>query len=152
MLIWILIALFLILFVSSIFIIISWMDKRKNEGKKNLKVSLFLVTTFLLFFLFTIWGCSIMKKYTSNPTISFIPITEVYKGSSDSEYVIKDENGDVYSITAYTIYKGDANMIIHYHYPNMTKKAEELLIEKSNKFDLIVTDPESIVSTPTLLD
>lgn len=77
------------------------------------------------------------------PNISFIEIEEVYKNEvkDGTIYYVKEKDSDtLITVDIGTTYKGNANCIIKYEYPNMTDVMSFLTGHVKSHCDLIVTD------------
>ena len=108
------------------------------------------IISILIFLLSCISAGIISDEATSEPEISRIEISEIYKIETNetnkykdgtSEYYVKFKENDTPSkVTVNEVYKGDGNYLIRYYHPNMTNTHEFFLDKEKTSYDLVVTD------------
>lgn len=127
------------LFIISIFALLTLAVFGTFEFKdKFLKWS--SIISILIFLLSCISGGIISDEATSEPEISRIEISEIYKIGTNEYYVKFKENDTPSKVTVNEVYKGDGNYLICYHHPNMTNTHEFFLDKEKTSYDLVVTD------------
>lgn len=143
MLFFIILVLAIILFCLAVIFFTTCLISRRKKGKSNLVLITFTLAIAIMFIAGTVTYDFLYTKYTSDPTISYIDIAEIYKTDSNS-YVVKDSYNNIYTVPATNVFQGEKNQIICYIYPKLTERISKLLIQDKCEYMIVLTNPENI--------
>jgi len=98
-----------------------------------------IIAAILLSFSFSV-TMPIYNNATSEPEISNIEFSEIYKADDNQYYVKLKDNEKPLKVTTTNVYKGESNYLISIHCPNMTKVHEFLFEKEKTEYTLVVTN------------
>ncbi len=123
-------------------------NEREKKGLSNKALCRWVFIPCILFMVFCIIGAWLSyESVTNTPTISYIDIETVYKLNED-EFIIKDKDGEIYTIDPVKICKGEKNQIICYTQPNLTEPLSTILGTDIYEYTLVLTNPDNVKKMP----
>lgn len=129
---------------------ILYANDREKKGLSNKILLRWVFIPSALYITFCIIGAlASIDTITDTPTVSYIDISEVYKLSQD-DFVIKDKNGEIYTIDPVKVCKGDKNQIICFTQPNLTEPLSTILGTDIYEYTLVLTNPDNVKAMPDI--
>jgi len=126
---------------ACVFLLLDGLGYRKNAGKSNKVFTIVFSTCLILAFICGTISNQINANVTKEQVTQIIPIQDIYK-TSGNNYVIKDNEQNIYTITCYDICSGDSNYVVHSYYPKLTGTINFLLGTSKNNYKIVVTDTD----------
>lgn len=114
-----------------------------NRGKTAILI--IVIVLFFIIFVLDIVSNILNEKCSKDKTTNIIPIEEISK-VSESNYIVRDCNQNIYNIACNDISKGKSNYIIHSFYPNLSEFELFLAGLPKNNYIIIVTDINNITN------